>query len=264
MLREKYDRIGLGYNRTRKADPWLTERLWQHLSPGVEGIYLDIGCGTGNYTGALQEKGARLVGVDPSAKMLETARARNRHVRWMTGKAEDIPLADTSMEGAIASLTIHHWADLHTGFRELSRVLKPGGRVVIFTSTPRQMQGYWLNHYFPRMLADSMVQMPSLEAVEQSMEGTGLEIIDTEKYFVQPDLEDLFLYSGKHDPSLYLDPQVRQGISSFSALANAAEVGQGLSRLQSDIESGDIDRIVRSYTNDAGDYLFIIARKQTP
>lgn len=262
MTREKYDKIGPGYNRTRKADPGLLERIWHHLAPGGGETFLDIGCGTGNYTRALHLKGLDITGVDPSGEMLNTARAQISDIRWCTGKAENIPLENASVNGALASLTIHHWSSLVQGFRELHRVLKPGGRVVIFTSTPQQMKGYWLNYYFPEMLADSMLQMPSLETVEQNILLAGMEVIATEKYFIQPSLQDLFLYSGKHRPQLYLDPVVRQGISSFSSLANTVEVKQGLQRLEKDIESGEISKVMESYRNDEGDYLFIIACKQ--
>ncbi len=55
-MQAKYDAIGTNYNQTRKADPYLTEQLLKHLNPTKEGVYLDIGCGTGNYTNALREK----------------------------------------------------------------------------------------------------------------------------------------------------------------------------------------------------------------
>ena len=71
-----YNSIGTGYNNKRTADPYLTERLYENVFSGGEGLYLDIGCGTGNYTLALQNKGLELWGIDPSAKMLETAISR--------------------------------------------------------------------------------------------------------------------------------------------------------------------------------------------
>src|SRR5690606_24660548 len=117
-------------------------------------------------------------------------------------------------------------------------------RIVIFTSTPKQMEGYWLNHYFPGMLRDSIDQMPSLESVESAMIKSNLEITKIEKYFIDPNLEDKFLYCGKHNPETYFDEQVRNGISSFSSLANHSEVRQGLVRLRSDIDSGKINEII--------------------
>jgi hypothetical protein len=123
------------------------------------------------------------------------------------------------------------------------------------------MQGYWLNHYFPKMLEDSIVQMPSLEVIQDALSDAGLVITGTKNYLIPDDQQDLFLYAGKNRPQLYLDAKVRKGISSFSALANADEVEQGLSRLKNDIEAGKFAAVKESFANDLGDYLFIIAQK---
>lgn len=256
----KYDTIGINYNSTRKPDPYLTSRLKSLLDPAKNGVYLDIGCGTGNYTNELEKSGLKMIGVDPSEKMLEKAKEKNENIDWRIGTSENIPLPDNSTEGAIGSLTIHHWTNLEIGFSELNRVVKPGSRMVIFTSTPEQMEGYWLNHYFPKMLKDSIDQMPTLENVEIAMKANNIKITNLEKYLIQPDLQDKFLYCGKQDPSLYFNMQIRQGISSFSSLANANEVELGLSALKADIESGTINDVMENYQNDLGDYLFIVGK----
>ncbi len=77
MNETKYDQIGDGYNNTRMADGYLTERLAAFLQPQTDKAYLDIGCGTGNYTAALAGKGINITGVDPSEKMLEEAARRH-------------------------------------------------------------------------------------------------------------------------------------------------------------------------------------------
>ena len=257
----KYDKIGIDYNLTRRADKYLTERLLHFLSPCEKGIYLDIGCGTGNYTNEFEKKSFQFIGIDPSAEMLTKAKTKNEKIDWRIGTSENIELDSESIDGIIGSLTIHHWPDLEKGFAELSRVLKSNGRIVIFTSTPKQMKGYWLNHYFPQMLEDSIAQMPSLENVKAAMEKAAIGIVNTEKYFVKPDLQDQFLYCGKENPELYFKEEVRNGISSFSSLSNRQEVKQGLSQLRNDIDSGKINEITTSYENEMGDYLFIIGQK---
>jgi len=234
----KYDKIGIDYNLTRKADKYLTEQLLIHLNPKENELYLDIGCGTGNYTNELQKKGFQFIGIDPSIKMLGKAKSKNPKIDWRIGNAEKTGLTDHSINGIISSLTIHHWTDLKKGFSELYRVLKIDGRIVIFTSTPKQMNGYWLNHYFPKMLKDSIIQMPSLENVENGMKNAGIEIIEVKKYSIKSDLRDQFLYCGKQNPELYFDENIRHGISSFSSLANRKEIERGLSDLRKDIDKG--------------------------
>lgn len=258
----KYNQIGHNYNETRKADPHLTERLHQHLQPKTGGKYLDIGCGTGNYTIALhQKKNVSFIGVEPSTRMLEIAKNRCQTIEWKYGTVENIPLEDGFVEGIIATLTLHHWRDKRIAFEELYRVLKPQGRLVIFTSTPNQMKGYWLNHYFPEMLHKSMIQMPSFEVVGKYLKESGFRNIHTEKYFIELDLQDLFLYSGKFNPNLYLQASIRKGISSFADLANRGEVERGLLALKADIQSGKWEQIKNQYDNQMGDYLYVVAKK---
>jgi len=256
----KYDRIGFDYDKTRKADTYLFERLLHHLSPKKGKVYLDIGCGTGNYTNRFHQRGHTFIGIDPSVEMLTTARHRNPEIEWKTGTAEKTGLASRSVYGIIATLTIHHWTCLKTGFTELGRILHPGGKIVLFTSTPEQMNRYWLTHYFPKMMADSIHQMPTLKSIEKAMEQNKFALERMEKYFVKSDLQDKFLYCGKQDPKLYLDQSIRQGISSFSSLANRAEVEKGLNALKIDIKTGTIKQIIKSYENDLGDYLFLVGR----
>jgi ubiquinone/menaquinone biosynthesis C-methylase UbiE len=257
----KYDEIGKTYNLTRRADPFITERLAYLSEFRKEGLYLDIGCGSGNYTHELQQLGYNFIGIDPSGEMLEKAKLKNPAIDWRLGSAESLSLNKNSIDGVVATLTIHHWQDLGKGFAELARVLKPGGILVLFTSLPEQMQNYWLRRYFPIMIEASIVQMPSLEQISAAMKAADISIIQSENYFVKSDLQDLFLQSGKNDPELYFQPEVRAGISSFASLANTEEINEGLTRLRKDIDSGKIKQIISNYESDLGDYLFIKAIK---
>ncbi len=256
-----YDYIGHKYNATRQADPYIAEKLYEFLSPQCAGLYLDIGCGTGNYSIALADKGLNFYGVEPSQKMLNIAKERTSTVKWFLGRAEQIPFANELFHGAIATLTIHHWTDLGRAFGEIYRVLKKDARLVIFTATPAQMSGYWLNHYFPQMLAYSIIQMPGFDAVNEAANEAGFTITGTENYFIRDDLKDFFLYSGKNRPEIYLDEHIRRGISSFSALSNAEEVKQGLEKLQNDLQQQHFEEIKAKFDNDFGDYLFICLQK---
>ena len=116
---------------------------------------------------------------------------------------------------------------------------------MIFTATPEQMKGYWLNEYFPVAMAKSMEQMPEPELVQDSLTAAGFRVTFTEAYEVLPDLQDFFLYSGKHHPEMYLSETVRKGISTFASLAEPVEVISGCARLRADIESGRIDQVMK-------------------
>jgi SAM-dependent methyltransferase len=256
-----YDSIGIGYNATRCADPYLTERLYRLLNPESGKLYLDIGCGTGNYTIALAKQGVSLWGIDPSEKMLNEAKSKSSEVNWQFGAAENIPIQDNFFDGAIATLTIHHWNDINASFEEMDRVLKPGSRFLIFHSTPEQMNGYWLNHYFPNTMAQATRKMESLTTVDSALKRAGFKINYTENYFVKDDLQDLFLYSCKNKPHLCLDDKIRNGISTFALTSNGEEVEHGLKKLKADIDNNSFDSVKNKFENDHGDYLFILAEK---
>ena len=256
-----YDRIGLDYNSTRQADPYITERIFHLLSPEKNKLYLDIGCGTGNYTIKLSDKGFDFWGIDPSAQMLNEAKSKSGNIKWLEGSSERIPAEDEAFDGVIASLTIHHWSNLEKSFEELFRVMKPGSKFILFTSTPEQMKGYWLNHYFPEILKRAADQMPPFEKVKMALKEAGFKISTAEKYYVKEDLKDYFLYSGKYNPQLYFDPMIRNGISSFADVSFRQEIENGLKLLTSDIETNKFIEISDRFRNDHGDYLFIVVEK---
>jgi ubiquinone/menaquinone biosynthesis C-methylase UbiE len=256
-----YDQIGGGYDITRRADPYITNRILRHSQPRAGQKYIDLACGSGNYTIALKAAGMDISGIDISWSMLDTARQKDPTTDWILGDAEALPLADNSVAGACCVLAVHHFDNLQEVFNEIARVVT--GRLVIFTSTAEQMAGFWLNAYFPEMMKESSVRMPSKDRLQETLMTAGFQEIRWETYEVKEDLRDFFLYSGKHRPEMYLDPRIRLGISSFSSLAQPAEVERGYDRLEADIQSGRIKQVIESYANRRGDYLFVTGSKQS-
>ncbi len=256
-----YNLIGKDTNATRKADPHNCKRLITLLSPEHGGSYIDIGCGTGNYTIALSDLDYKFTGLDPSVTMLAIAGARVPFTEWIQGSAEKISVPDSQFDGAVATLTIHHWTDIKKAFREIYRVLKINSRFVLFTSLPEQMAGYWLNHYFPQMMQTSIKKMPVLDEITAAVRYAGFQLQCTELYDIRLDLEDHFLYSGKMNPALYINDYFRKGISSFAELEDQDEIEAGLKNLASDIGSGHIKTIQEKFQNTNGDYIFVVLTK---
>jgi SAM-dependent methyltransferase len=256
-----YQLTGGDYNFTRKADPYILQRLFTLLGPEKGKSYIDIGCGTGNYTIALSEPGFEFTGLDPSKAMLAIANQRAPLINWLPGSAEKIPLPDSQFDGALATLTIHHWKDLGKAFLEINRILKMKSRMVLFTSLPEQMSGYWLNYYFPRMMQSSIQKMPSLDLITEAGRCAGFHLQNTELYDIRSDLEDHFLYSGKMNAALYLNHYFRKGISSFAESGIQDEINIGLKNLASDIDSGQIEIIQKKFQSTFGDYIFIVLKE---
>jgi hypothetical protein len=140
-------------------------------------------------------------------------------------------------------------------------VLRPRGKFIIFTALPEQMENYWLQHYFPEMMHRTIKQVPSLKLITQAMHHTGFKLVGSEKYFVQENLKDLFLYSGKNHPAIYLDGDVRNGISSFSSFCTKVEADIGLRNLAHDLANGEFSSVRKKYKDDQGDYIFLVLEK---
>lgn len=259
MAYTNYDRIGTGYDHTRQADAFLLGRLLMLLERPAGARVLDVGCGTGNYTSALQVLGLFMTGVDPSERMLAEARHKEPAANWLNGTAEALPLPDNAFDGAVATLTTHHWRDLDQGFREVYRVLRPDAPFVLFIATPEQTSRYWLAHYFPRAIQRSCEALPTIGATRNALEAAGFQLVTAEPYDVRPTLQDLFLYAAKEDPARYLEAGFRKGISTFAALAEEDELQEGLDRLGRDIADGSWRSVRERYRHDGGDYLFLKA-----
>ena len=96
------------------------------------GSLLDIGAGSGRIVAALAARGWAVTGVDPSARMIELARARvpSEEVQLVVARAEDLPFGDDAFDVVIA-VGVFEYAQLGAAVRELVRVLKPRGRAVV-------------------------------------------------------------------------------------------------------------------------------------
>lgn len=95
------------------------------------GAALDAACGTGRHAAYLDALGHQVTGIDATAEMLEKAKARVPSARFETADLREIPLPDGAMDCAVCTLALTHCADLGPPIRELARVVRPGGRVVI-------------------------------------------------------------------------------------------------------------------------------------
>jgi ubiquinone/menaquinone biosynthesis C-methylase UbiE len=262
---ELYDQIGRDYNTTRKADSFIAERLIHHFGANFypTGKLLDLGCGTGNYATKLSTFPLEITGLDPSERMLDEARIKTKMINWLVGTAEELPFEDAGFDAVLCMLTIHHWKDLQKGMVNVFRVLKNQGKLLLFTPTQEQMEQYWLNHYFPGMMAKSISEMPSYKTISDVCLDAGFRLIETEKYFVHEGLEDLFLYSGKNNPFLYFNTQIRNGISSFANSRNSEQTLHGLKNLYSDLQTGHFETVRGKYQDDLGDYMFFLLSKQS-
>jgi SAM-dependent methyltransferase len=130
---------------------------------------LDVGSGTGRLTPALADAFGPVTGVEPAVRMREVAQARSRHpdVRYLAGSAENMPVPSASADYVLMFLSWHHVQDKPQAVRELARVLRPAGRLLLRANfSDHHPRPWWLEH-FPRGLeVDASLFQPLHEVIE--------------------------------------------------------------------------------------------------
>ena len=105
---------------------------------------LDAGCGSGELLVRLARKGISVIGVDQSPEMLSKAGKKIAsdcnwcNVELRLGSAEHLPLADSSVDGIIAHMLLHHLSEPSDFFSEVSRVCKDGGKCSVIELMPHE------------------------------------------------------------------------------------------------------------------------------
>lgn len=255
-----YDQIGVGYSLTRRADARIVKEVIGLLALPIGSRVVDVGAGTGNYSNAVAAAGYEVIAVEPSAAMRAQAVA-HPSVVWHPGFAEALPLTDAEVSGTICILALHHFSDHRQALREMRRATG-GGPIVLFTWEPRAVRDFWLDDYFPDIRQGDEEMFEPIESVAAMVEKeTGLR--STVTVFALPrDLVDLFAAAGWARPELYLDPQVRAGMSAF-AVADRSRIAIGVERLKADLASGAWftrhGHLLERQTFDAG-YRFVLSR----
>ena len=156
-LKVDYDLTGIPavYDRGRDLGPEVLNLWMSVLESQLDGAsirtILDLGCGTGRFSEVLASRfDARVVGVDPSEKMLAQARRKRQgNVHYERGTAEAIPLMDGAVDMVFMSMSLHHFHDPERAAQECRRVLRANGYVVVRTGTVEQIPSYPYVPFFP-------------------------------------------------------------------------------------------------------------------
>jgi demethylmenaquinone methyltransferase / 2-methoxy-6-polyprenyl-1,4-benzoquinol methylase len=135
---ELFAPLGPTYDRYARLlsfgqDPRWRSFLVSRLEIGSEARVLDVACGTGAVSvEIIRRYGARVVGVDQSASMLEEARRRvGGRIELREARAEALPFADTSFDALTFTYLLRYVDDPDATMRELARVVRPGGCVAM-------------------------------------------------------------------------------------------------------------------------------------
>ncbi|HKP13050.1 MAG TPA: class I SAM-dependent methyltransferase, partial [Blastocatellia bacterium] len=135
-----WDACGAAFDRYTSTEDSFSENVERPVIESLLGDLsggdaLDLGCGSGIYAARLAARGARVVGVDLSATMLDLARerARARGVALdllIADIAGRLPFSDARFDLVFTATALHYVEDLCGVMREAARVLRPRGRLV--------------------------------------------------------------------------------------------------------------------------------------
>jgi len=155
-----FDRIARVYDRMNSVMTVGLDRRWRERAAdlarvGVGSMALDVATGTGDLALALQRRGAEVTGLDFSQEMLTLAREKGPGITWQAGNALELPFADGEFDAATVGFGARNFDDLGRGMREMARVVRPGGRVVVLEITTPQRPplswffGLWFGRLVP-------------------------------------------------------------------------------------------------------------------
>jgi len=158
------------YNLGRDHGPavllqWM-DAIAERISTRMIRNIIDLGCGTGRFSGALASRfKATVIGVDPSRKMLKQAQAGRTHsqVFYACGAAEAIPIPSNSVDLVFISMALHHFSDPRQAARECRRVLREHGRVFLRTASRENISMYAYVPFFPTSRPVLEQRIPSLD-----------------------------------------------------------------------------------------------------
>jgi demethylmenaquinone methyltransferase/2-methoxy-6-polyprenyl-1,4-benzoquinol methylase len=117
----------------------------QEAGASMRWSVLDVACGTGDLAGMLATRmpGARIVGLDVSPAMLQRARRKfhGSTIHWVLGDATALPFGDGEFDAVTIAFGLRNLSNPVAGLREMVRVLRPGGRLVVLEFHPLRRRG---------------------------------------------------------------------------------------------------------------------------
>jgi ubiquinone/menaquinone biosynthesis C-methylase UbiE len=148
---------------------------------------LDVGSGTGRFTPALARRFGPVTGIEPSVRMREVAQAQSQHpdVQYLAGSAEDMPVPAGSADYALMFLSWHHVQDKPLAVCELSRVLRPGGRLLLRGNFSDHHPRPWWLEQVPHWFEADVAQFQPLHEVIRMFTSAGWRVVSF-SWFTEP------------------------------------------------------------------------------
>lgn len=202
QVRAMFDRIAGVYDRLNSVMTVGLHHRWRQRAADLAAVsagdqVLDVATGTGDLALELLRRvgpSGQVVGADFSEGMLELARVKDAGgaIRWEQANALELPYADSEFAAVTVGFGVRNFADLDRGLAEMTRVVRPGGKVVILEITTPQrppLSGFfklWFDKIVPALgriagdseaysyLPDSVRRFPGPDQLAARMTAVGL------------------------------------------------------------------------------------------
>jgi ubiquinone/menaquinone biosynthesis C-methylase UbiE len=223
-----YNNLGAEYSSRRQTDPAIASYIFNAL--GDAKTVLNVGAGSGSY----EPTDRFVIAVEPSVTM-RAQRLLNHKNPAVIGQADDLPFDDKSFDAATAFLTIHHWADIKKGLKELRRVTRH--QIIIMTFDPDALDIFWNAEYFPEVIEVEKQRYPTIQSLVE-MPGTKTEV---QEIPVSLHCIDGFQEAFYGRPEAFLNKDIRKAMSAWGFISGAHQELM-VKRLYDDLQSGEWDR----------------------
>ena len=170
------------------VEHYLRKRAAFVLGLGSYRTVLDVGCGTGALARRLTGLGYEVTGVDPSDGMLGVMRSRAPEVRAVHGSGTELPFDPDSFDVVVSVAAFHHIAEpdaVSATLAEMTRVSRPGGRIVIWDHNPRNPYWSLLMNRVPQDTGEERL-IPEPELVS-GLNAGGAQVLSVERLGFVPD-----------------------------------------------------------------------------
>ena len=156
-VRRMFDRIAPVYDAMNRVMTAGLDQRWRRITIDetvrAGDRVLDACCGTGDLAIVARARGADVVGLDFSERMLERARKKEPQIEWLEGDVLALPFDDGSFDAVTVGFGVRNVVDLEASLRELRRVLRPGGRLgILEITTPRGRLAPFYRVWFDRIV----------------------------------------------------------------------------------------------------------------
>jgi demethylmenaquinone methyltransferase/2-methoxy-6-polyprenyl-1,4-benzoquinol methylase len=159
QVRAMFDRVARVYDLMNWVMTAGMHQRWRERAVDLAAVgpgdrALDVATGTGDLAIALRGRGAEVVGVDFSERMLDLARGKAPEIRFETANALALPYSDGEFAAVTVGFGARNFANLDRGLGEMARVAASGGRVVVLEITTPQKPplSYFFRLWFDRIV----------------------------------------------------------------------------------------------------------------